>query len=91
MDLRFGDVHLDPASDPPEGDRAVLDAFCAVWEQLQFENDVGFRPLKKEKGGKPSITIAQQHLGIGVDRRAPNATSSFLSDLHQREGGAEVA
>ena len=35
MDIRFGDVHLDPASDPPEPDRAAFDAFCAVWGHLQ--------------------------------------------------------
>ena len=34
MDLRFGDVHLDPASDPPELYRAIFHLFCELWGRL---------------------------------------------------------
>jgi hypothetical protein len=34
-DIRFGDVHLDPANDPPEHYEAALDVFCVLWGRLQ--------------------------------------------------------
>ena len=35
MDFRFGDIHLDPADDPPELHRASFDLFCELWGRLR--------------------------------------------------------
>jgi hypothetical protein len=35
MDFRFGDIHLDPADDPPELHQAVFNLFCELWGRLR--------------------------------------------------------
>ena len=35
MDLRFGDVHLDPGSDAPAIYQVAFDEFCELWARLQ--------------------------------------------------------
>ena len=58
MDFRFGDIHLDPADDPPELHQATFDLFCELWGRLRAFRE----PCRDDKTLLALIDHAQREL-----------------------------